>query len=670
VPQQLPADLEVFAGRTAELKELTGVLRRCRADACPSMVVLHGPAGVGKTALAVRWAHQVQDEFPDGQLYADLHGFDPGGAPAEPGPVVRDFLDALGVPRQQLPETESAQFALYRSILAGKRMLVLLDNARSEDQVRPLLPGGPGCVTVTTARNDLTGLVASGGTHPITVEPLALEEARMMLGRRLGAERVTTELGSADDIIAHCGHLPLAIAVVAARAATRPTFALSALADELDRAAGTLDAFPGRDSVTDVRAVFSWSLRALSRDAEQLFYLLGLHPGPDVPAAAAASLAGCPVEAVGPLLAELTGVHLLTEPAPGRFAMPALLRAYAREQASLRGGHEEAIRGLLDHYAVSARNAVQLVDLRSAVAVAPEVAATAIRFADWAEALAWLSAEHAGLLGMLRLATAADAADHAWNIAVALWVFLERQGRWHDLIVTESAALEAARSLTDQRRQGQARLALSLVYARLRRFEEALAEAQAALVVATELDDPDGQARASCRVAALLDRLGMRDDALGHAQGALDRYRASGDRAGEAAALTILGRCQAHLGQHELALAYSEQALAIHRDLRDRTEQAACWDAIGDAYRRLGRNREAIVCYHRALDLEREFARRNDEADTLVRLGDVYAAAEDKDAARTAWELAIGAFGSHPDADDVRSRLAMVGGAATRAAGP
>jgi DNA-binding SARP family transcriptional activator/tetratricopeptide (TPR) repeat protein len=661
VPQQLPADLDVFAGRALELKELAAVLHGCRADSGPVVVSLHGSAGVGKTAVAVRWAHQIRDEFPDGQLYVDLRGFDPAGVVAEPGPVVRDFLDALGVPRQQLPGTESAQFALYRSILASKRMLVLLDNARSEEQLRPLLPGGRGCLTVITSRSDLTGLVASGGTHPIAVAPLSLEECRLMLVRRLGADRVTTELEAADDIIRHCGCLPLAIAAVAARAATRPSFALRELADELRRTAGTLNAFPGPDPLTDVRAVFSWSLRALSRDAERLFCLLSVHPGPEAPAEAAASLAGCPVEAVGPLLAELTRVNLLIEPSPDRFVMPALLRAYAHEQTNLRGGREEAIRGLLDHYAVSARNAAKLVGPRSEVAVDPEIAVTAVCFTDRAEALAWLSQEYAALLGMLRLAAAADAADHTWNIALALWEFLERQGRWHDLIVTESAALEAARSLSDRRRQGQVRLALSMVYTRLQRFDEALAEAQAALAVAIELNDPGGQARALCRVAALLDRLGMHDDALGHAHRALDRYRTSGDRAGEAAALTILGQCQAHLGRHERALAHSEQALAIQRDLRDRAEQAASWDAIGDAHRGLGRDREAIACYHRALDLQREFGRLNDQAGTLVRLGDAYAAAEDVGAARTAWELAIAAFGSHPDADDVRSRLAKVG---------
>ena len=271
VPAQLPSAVPAFAGRHAELASLDVLLPGSARSgiaqpAAVAISVLSGTAGVGKTALAVHWAQRVTTHFPDGQLYVNLRGFDPGGAAVEPGDAVRGFLEAFGVPATRIPADLAARSGLYRSVLAGKRVLVVLDNARDADQVRPLLPGAPGCVTIVTSRNHLTGLVATEGADPLTLDLLTAADARDLLARRLGAARVIREPAAVDDLISGCARLPLALTVAAARAATVPQFPLAVIATELREASSVLDPFYADDSASDVRAVFSWSYRALGAE--------------------------------------------------------------------------------------------------------------------------------------------------------------------------------------------------------------------------------------------------------------------------------------------------------------------------------------------------------------------------------------------------------------------
>ena len=304
------------------------------------MVVLSGTAGVGKTALAVHWAHQVAAQFPDGQLYVNLQGFDPGGTALEPSEAVRGFLEAFGMPATRIPAALPAQAGLFRSLLAGKRVLMVLDNAHDAGQVRPLLPGSPGCLAIVTSRDRLAGLVAREGAHPLTLDLLPAADARELLARRLGSGRVDSEPAAVDDIIAGCARLPLALTIAAARAASTPGFPLAVYGTELRGATRALDPLPGGDPATDVRAVFSWSYRALSDPAARMFRLLGLHPGPDISLAAAASLAAAPLSRARVPLDELTQAHLLAEHIPGRYTCHDLLRAYAAEQALADGTPE------------------------------------------------------------------------------------------------------------------------------------------------------------------------------------------------------------------------------------------------------------------------------------------------------------------------------------------
>lgn len=313
-PRLLPPDPPRFVGRDTELDQIRRRLHDLTDRS--EIIVITGPPGVGKTSVAVRVAHAVADRFPDGQLYVDLRGFAPNGSAVHPGEVIRGFLDALGVPRQRLPTTEVAQAGLYRATLADRRMLVVLDNARDAEQVRPLLVGSPGSAVLVTSRNQLADLVAVEGAHPLGLGLPSVPQARRLLARRLGEDRVAGEAGAVADIIDRCGRLPLALAIVAARAATRPHFPLGVFVDELRDARQSLDGFQAGVLSTDIRAVFSWSYRALSPLAARLFCLLALHPGPSITLPAAASLAGAPPARVRPVLAELAGAHLIAEVTP------------------------------------------------------------------------------------------------------------------------------------------------------------------------------------------------------------------------------------------------------------------------------------------------------------------------------------------------------------------
>jgi len=287
---------------------------------------------VVKTALAVHWAHRVRDRFPDGQLYANLHGFDPNGPPVPPGRVVGRFLDALGVPARRLPVDPDARADLYRSLLAGRRVLVVLDNVRDADQVRPLLPGVPGCLTLVTSRSRLTGLVAAEGAYPLPVELPEPDEARRLLAVRLAAHPVAAPPGAVDELVDRCGRLPLALAVAAGAAINRG-LSLADLAGWLREATNPLDVLAGVDPATDVRAALAGSYAVVSADAARLFRLLGTHPAAEIGSECAAGLAWLRADWAGELLAELTDAQLLAEPVPGRYVLHPLLRAYAAELA-------------------------------------------------------------------------------------------------------------------------------------------------------------------------------------------------------------------------------------------------------------------------------------------------------------------------------------------------
>jgi hypothetical protein len=395
VPAQLPLDATGFSGRREELSMLRAMLpaepgqqdssQQDSGQTVP-IVVLSGTAGTGKTALAIRFGHQVAKRFPGGQLYVNLRGLDPATPPMEPAEALRLFLDALGVPPYRIPADTEGRSALFRSLLDDRQMLIVLDNARNVAQVRPLLPGAPGSLVVVTTRNELTGLVAAEGAVPLTLDVLGDVEAHEMLARRLGRARVAAEPGAADEIIAACARLPLALSIAAGRAAGRPKRPLTELAAELHDARGRLDALEAGDAVTNVRAVLSWSYDQLSEPAARMFRLLGVHPGPDISLSAAASLAGMPRAAAGAALRELVRTHMVAEYLPARFTFHDLLRAYAADQAERHDPEPErraAAHRVLDHYlhtAMAASN--RFSPFRSSAAAGRPAAGSAARRGD------------------------------------------------------------------------------------------------------------------------------------------------------------------------------------------------------------------------------------------------------------------------------------------------
>ncbi|MGX7671493.1 AfsR/SARP family transcriptional regulator [Plantactinospora sp. DSM 117369] len=665
VPRQLPSDVRGFAARATELARLDAILSSTGEPATGVPVcVVSGTAGVGKTALAVHWAHRVADRFPDGQLYVNLRGFDPTGATMSPAEAVRGFLEALAVPPERIPAGLEAQFGLYRSLSAGRRMLVLLDNARDIEQVRPLLPGTPGSLVLVTSRNHLTGLVAAEGAHPVTLDLLTVDGAREMLASRLGAARIDGEPEAVDEIIESCARLPLALAVAGARADTHPAFPLGALARELRDVRAGLDVFAIGDAATDVRAVLSWSYRTLSPAAARLFRLLGLHPGPDTAAPAAASLAGLPPHRVRLLLAELARAHLVVEHAPGRYAFHDLLRVYAAELAAELDPEPDrwtAVRRVLDHYLHTARDACRLLDPhRDMLAVEPaESGVECEPLADRAGALHWLAAEHSVLLATIARAAGDGFDAHAWRLAWILVDHFDYGGRYHDLAVTQLTALKAARRLGDRRAQAYAQRGLGGAYAQLGPLGKAETHYHLALGLFGELDDPVGQAFVHLGLGRVLARQARYAEARDHAEQAFELHRAALNRTGQGRALNGVGWYEAQLGNYRKALVHCQEALLLQRALADRRGEANTLHSLGYAHQHLGSHRQAVACYREARDLFAGLGDRYNVADTLGYLGDAHDAAGDAGAAGDAWRQALDIFVEigHPDAERIRGRL-------------
>jgi DNA-binding SARP family transcriptional activator/tetratricopeptide (TPR) repeat protein len=662
VPAQLPADIPHFTGRDEPLRRLDALLSS--AGAGTGAVVISGTAGVGKTALAVHWAHRVRHRFPDGQLYVNLRGFDPSGTGMDPAEAVRSFLDTLGVPAPRIPAQLDAQAALYRTLLADKRMLVLLDNASDPDQVRPLLPGAGASLALITSRAQLTGLIVTEGAHLLPLDLLTPDEAGDLLTRRIGTARASAEPQAVEEISARCARLPLAVAVVGARASTLPHLPLAAIAADLREARHRLDVLTTGDTASDLRAVFSSSYRTLTADAARLFRLLGLHPGPEVAAPAAGSLAALPASRVGPLLVELTRAHLITEPAPGRYAFHDLLRSYARqlaEQSDPDDQRHAATQRVLDHYLHTAYGADRLLaPARDPVALPPAQPGVSQEvITDYGQAMAWFAAERAVLLAAVQHAADTGLDRYAAQLAWTLATYLNRRGHWHDYAATQQAAVAAARRVGDPAAQAHAHRLLAGAATRLGCYTDAQAHFRHALDLHERQGDLPGQANTQYNLGWLGTLQGRHEESLDHTRRAFDLYRAAGHDRGQADCLNAIGWLYAKLGEHRQALTCCQQSLALHQQIGNRHGQAETWDSLGYIHRHLGDHDESVACYERALTLRREFDDRYNEAVALTGLGDTRHSAGDRYAARDAWQQALTILQEldYPDAEEVRARL-------------
>ncbi|MGW4213494.1 BTAD domain-containing putative transcriptional regulator [Lentzea sp. NPDC004789] len=662
VPRQLPAHTPYFVGRRTELAGLDR--ERQTAGRGPVVAVVTGAAGVGKTTLAVHWAHRVQDAFPDGQMYVNLKGFDLDGRALLPSDALRGFLTAFGVSPDQAPAELDALAAMFRSLLSTRRVLVVLDNARDEEQVRALLPGVGSSMVIVTSRHRLAGLVAREGARSILVRTLSYQESRELLVLHLGRRRVDAEAQVVDELIAGSGCLPLALAMIAARATMEPGFPLRALTDELTNEQSRLDTFDDDDPQISFRAAISVSCQRLRPPAARVFRLLATHPGPDVSVSATASLAAITLRSAGSAIEELWRVHLIEQHRPGRYLFHDLIRAYAAEQSRLDDSAAErgqALHRLLDHYLHTATSAAMLLrPMRERIQLVALVRGTLPEtMKDYRQAWQWFEAEAPVLQALITVAAGSGFDAHVWEISWTLADYFDRKGRWHDWITAGRAALAAGLRLADLGAQASAHRGLGQAFTMLRSFGAAHTHLISAMALEAERGNLVGQAEIHRDLALMNDAQGKFTVAMEHGEQALEIFRTCGHAAGEAAALNQVGWSHCRLGNHRRALLLCEQALARHRELHEWAGQAVTWDSLGYVHHHMGKSARAVQCYTRALTLYRDVGDLFEIAATLARLADAYVAQMELGAARRALSDALAIFDDlhHPDAADVRRKL-------------
>jgi DNA-binding SARP family transcriptional activator/tetratricopeptide (TPR) repeat protein len=678
VPAQLPGDVPNFVGRSAELAALDHVLAG-KAGA-PAVVIsaVSGTAGVGKTALAIHWAHRTRGRFPHGQLYVNLRGYDPE-QPMTAADALAGFLTALGVPDSGIPAAVEGRAARYRTEIADRRMLIVLDNASTVEQVRPLLPGTGSCAVLVTSRHSLAGLVAVHGAHRLDLDLLPAADAHALL-RRIVGPRVDAEPEAAVTLAEQCARLPLALRVAAELAAARPTAPLAVLVTELADQQRRLDRLDADgDPRAAVPSVFSWSVRHLPPDVARAFGLLGLHPGPDLDAYAAAALAGTGLEQARRILDQLARAHLAEPLHDGRYGMHDLLRAYA---ARLAAAHDPraALGRLFDHCLATAATAMDLVypgDAQRRPRVDP-ASTPAPALADLDAARAWLEAERACLVAVAAHAGAHGWAAHANRFSLVLFRHLRD---YTDALIVHGAARDAARQAGDPEAEAQALIGigaaevytarydraaehfvqalalfrqcgdrigrartlanLSQCEAQLGRCEPARDYLEEARLLFRETGDPVGEAHVLRDLAAIEGRLGRTRAATDHFREALVLFRQAGDPFGEMHVLHNLGTLEARLGLDGPAEEHQRQALGMFRERGFEVGEGWALDSLGTIHTRRGQPERAEECHRQALAVFQRSGYRDSEAEAHNGLGEAAHAAGRHSGALTCFRTAL-----------------------------
>lgn len=655
-PAQLPADHPYFTGRRdviAAVEELLAGEQRTTA------LVVDGMPGVGKTTLSVHLSHRLAARYPDGQLHADLRGFDSGESVMSPAEALRGFLWSLGVAPSAIPAELHAQAGLYRSILAERRMLILLDNCRDWDQIRHLLPGTGGSLVIATSRRRIAGAAGAAGAFALHLDVLSDDDARELLTRRLG-DAVAADPAAVGEIIERCGRLPLALALVATRSVGRPGLSLPAVLGELAEADGRLSGFG--DAHADLEAIFSWSYRALSPDAARLFRLLPLHPAGGLSTEAAAALGGVPLRAARGLLAEL-GAQLLVEPGEGRWRMHDLLRAYAAELADEHDGAAEraaAVARLYDYYQLSAY-AAHLLLLPQVPLPEPEASAHGVSgraFTGRADAMAWFAAEQRVLTEIVTQAARRGRPRTAWRIALAMQNFFQDTAQfkqWTAVVGTGLAAAGgdlAARALLHRSLAGACYFLADL--------DGGLSHLEQAREIFDRLGLSAEQGHVENNIAEI--RLEQRRyaDAVRHAEAARELFRAGGNVRGATTALLAIARAQGWLGRHAQALGMFAQAQRQFEVLGDLHGVGTTQAWMAHTYSMIDDLPHAMAIWEQALDTFRGAGAAHHTAEVLVAVGDVHAGNGEAGLARRAWREALAELDGtdSPVARQIRDRLA------------
>ncbi|SEN42280.1 ATP-binding protein [Actinacidiphila rubida] len=643
-PQQLPPDLAVFRGRERALE----VVRAFGSPAAGQAVicVIGGMAGVGKTALAVHWAHQVADRFPDGQLYVNLRAFQDTGSPLDPGEALGGFLTALGVPSSDIPRHTEQRSALFRERTASRQLVVVLDNARDAEQVRPLLPASAGCLTIVTSRDQLPGLVATEGASLISLDVWTPAEALAGLAARIGEGRCAAEPEDAAELVELCGFLPLAVAIVGAQLTAAPGMPLRVGVRELRESQPRLDALAADDRRVDVRAVFSWSYRALTAETQQFFRYLSVHPGPALSAEAAACLRGTPMATARQHLRRLTSASLLSRDADGRYVLHDLVRAYGAElmdrEGDDRAGAEIRLLDYLRHNAHAGNRF--LWDYPSGLPDVPVPGVVSVAIEGREEALDWYRQEESTAAAALRSLDGPRLRRHRVDVALEWTRYHQAAGRWAEEIAAQGLALAAALALDDP--VAIASICHHLAHAAVIGPGDAEeAERAIDLMLAYLPRLPlEQQVRFEHRVCTLRDHQGRYPEALRHARNSLAIARDLGRPAGIARGLSAVAWFLALLDAYQEAVDACEEALPILRELGDRGHEAGTWDTLGYARQRLGDLDTAIADYRTALGICEELQLGFHRGQVLDHLASALLERGDVEQARATWNQAAEQF--------------------------
>ncbi|SFW61397.1 AfsR/SARP family transcriptional regulator [Amycolatopsis australiensis] len=665
VPHQLPADLPTFSGRECDLKALHALLPEAiEADTSTPIASVEGMGGIGKTTLAVHFAHEVADRFPGGQVYLNLRGYGPG-EPVEPSAALEAMLTALGVPCEAIPADLDGRAASWRTHTAGRRLLVLLDNANRTEQVRPLLPG-PGCLVVITSRWQLRALAATHGARRIALEELGEEDAVELLASTIGLERVARDPAATERFVRHCGGLPLAIRILAVRAAQFPDLPLDEFVDSLPAdLLGSFDLADGEG--TNIRSVFSYSYQALEPSTARLLRLLGLPTGVDFTAPAAAAVAGQDLAATRPMLETLAAAHLLAQPRPGRYQFHDLIRAYAGEVASQVDSPSErdaALDRLLDWYLASALNASRRMrPERYYRLLELDGLSGGQTFSTYHDALDWFGDESGNLIAAVHLARRRRD-DVCWKLAWLLQSYFVTRSRLDDWRSVFEVALEAARAIGHRPGEAGILSGLGVVNGVARQYDESRRYLEQVLTIQRELGAREGEARAQYNLSMVAHNLDDYAWAYEHGMQALEIVRELGLGAFEASVLRALGDICTSMGDHEQALRLADAALAILGPDGEPVDTRFTLHTRGLALVGLGRVAEGIEAIRESVSMFFAMGEHYEAADVLAQLGTIHVRHGEPALARECWLRSVRLLTElgHPDADDVRAKLAALVG--------